>query len=461
MLQSQQPMSVVVDNPEALVQACQGQEPIQILADFNDLWWLQAALHRPPHIATLSAPCPPWSRASSQAGLNVADGLLSLRAPRLMKLLEVPVVVVEQVEGFCLHPHYAEIMTEWKEANYEVLWKATVDLGEVLPASRRRHLMVLRLEKLSDLPGIVHVAWHQAVLPNLEQAGVILDHPQDILRSSILAPELLAKYLNPAYLPPQPLACRRQQSPRRYRLRDRSGRPGCFLAQYGQQHKLPDPLLRAKGILGTLFCEEGTTRFFSAPEIACMQGLVRPLLFVREASVNYKLVGNSISTPHAMLALTHGLRALNRYSQQPPTAVAECLKIRACSSNAVFVPCARGWMLCQQAQVNQVLSGLLRHSLVARLLDLDWQPFVTARLSRPNEEVTVHVSAVAKVPDLEAHLGVKAVRPTAGLLLEPTLWMEGIPVLTCSSPKSFNIAEEKLSTVLTGHAWYVIPGSLP
>ena len=222
-------------------------------------------LYSPPQVVTLSAPCPPWSRASRQGGLQTADGRLLLRVSRLVGLLETPVVLLEQVEGFCFHDDYGTIMRSFQEGGFDLLWRATHDLAELLPGSRRQHLMLFRNRKLAHLQQVVHCAWHQAVLPTLEQAGVLFESPWPILKAAVLPQETLDMYMDPAFLPPRRGSASRQQSPAVFRLRGPSDQASCFMAQYGQQHCLPSQFLQDRGLLGCLFCHADRPRFFTPP----------------------------------------------------------------------------------------------------------------------------------------------------------------------------------------------------
>ena len=66
MLACQQPGAVKVEDPKEFASAFASVSAVQVQADFSDAWWLSGAFHAPPHLVTVSAPCPPWSKAANQ-----------------------------------------------------------------------------------------------------------------------------------------------------------------------------------------------------------------------------------------------------------------------------------------------------------------------------------------------------------------------------------------------------------
>ena len=236
-------------------------------ADVEDNWWLAAAQVRPVQVMTVSAPCQPWSRAGSGGGLATADGAAMLRAADICGFLETPLVAIEQVEGFLHHKDYQEVLDGWCKAGYRVIWQETLDLLEVLPVSRKRHLILF--------------AHHSLVCANIRSApwvpfGVLLDLPQDILRQCLLDESQWEKYMDPWYLPPHS-GSGRPPNPFEYRVKTSASRVGCLVAQYGSQHLLPETTLSSKGLHGQLLQHQGVVRFFSPAEVSLLQGRSGPL----------------------------------------------------------------------------------------------------------------------------------------------------------------------------------------
>ena len=235
-----------------------------IQADIEDDWWLAAAQTRPVHVFTVSAPCQPWSRSGSGAGLASSDGAAMLRAADVCGFLETPLVALEQVEGFLHHKDGQAVLDGWRQAGYRVVWQETLDLADVLPVSRKRLLVLLAHEGFA-CDKVRKSPWVPFSFSDLGRAGVLLDLPQDVLRQCLLDEELWQKYMDPWYVP-QHAGASRQPTPFEYRVKTAASRANCIVAQYGSQHLLPESALTAKGIHGQLLQHDGVVRFFFACE---------------------------------------------------------------------------------------------------------------------------------------------------------------------------------------------------
>ena len=462
MLRPQQPDLSVVSAPEDLKPSLEDPKPLQLCVDFRERWWMQVALYRPPNIMTFSAPCPPLSRAPRQGGLCTSDGRLLIGVARVLALLEPSVALIEQVEGFGLHPHYPRVLQEFSQAGYDLCWRSTQDLGELLPSSRKRHLMVFRHIRHRELPLCESCAWHPAIMPSLQQAEAILEVPFPLLQEAVPSAEVLAKYLDPHYVPASRATGQRKQSPRRYRLRSKSERVGCMMAQYTQQHKLPDQFLAERGILGQLYCQGDLVRFFTWPEVAVMLGMTRPILLTGRSETDFRLLGNAIAVPHSTLALIQGLHSLGLPDLPTvPEAVASALAARIKRSNATFLPHRQGWIMCNQDQVPEMLAAIMRCPPGPDTFAAGRRVFAEVRLSAPSTAMTVWASASCDLGQLQDHLGCKIVGKDTGPLLRQPIWVQGVPVLTCRGRHHFDLLHAPLSTVLTGDAWYVLQRLAP
>ena len=214
-------------------------------------WWMRIFAQRPPHIAAISAPCPPWSRAASAPGLKHHDGRLLLRMADVCGSARVPVVVLEQVEGFPQHPDFQEVCRAWTLSGYKVLWQCTLDTQAILPAARKRHLMVLAHRDTAAGFPLPQVSWNMGRQPTLAMAQALLDLPPEVLADLQPDANLLAKYLDPWLVPQGALLQTTEAAIRRYRIKTPERSAGCFMAQYSFQHELPlDLLERRAGTVG-------------------------------------------------------------------------------------------------------------------------------------------------------------------------------------------------------------------
>ena len=169
----------------------------------NTAWW-EAAAHWEPEVIAISAPCPPWSNASSQAGLQSDKGRLLLKAIALCRVLRPRLILLEQVQGFAGHPHKKVIIKVLHWAGYQIKWQGSLDLNEILPVRRVRWLAIasrVHDTQLAQVPwqgwparrvsspamiGTVH-RWSEEVAQQLKVPNEALDtDPQVLLMGRIL-----------------------------------------------------------------------------------------------------------------------------------------------------------------------------------------------------------------------------------------------------------------------------------
>ena len=143
MIRCRCPETVFVRSAQELHEAVENpSSPIHVVADINHNWWLRMFAHVPVNAVCLSPPCQPWSAAGSESGLCSDEGLLLLRAIEILGALHVPVAVFEEVSNFASHPHHGLVMQAWQVAGYRQVWVDTLNLLDVLPTQRVRHMAV-------------------------------------------------------------------------------------------------------------------------------------------------------------------------------------------------------------------------------------------------------------------------------------------------------------------------------
>ena len=76
-----EPNVTVVSTAEQLSALPCDSTPVFLAADFRSSWWRNIAALRPAHMACVSPPCQPWSRAGRQSGLDTQDGRLLIQVP--------------------------------------------------------------------------------------------------------------------------------------------------------------------------------------------------------------------------------------------------------------------------------------------------------------------------------------------------------------------------------------------
>ena len=425
-----------------------------LLADIQDCWWLRAFSQAMPQLVTISAPCPAWSVAGFSRGLTSQEGKLMLRAADICGAMQPKAVLLEQVEGFPKHADYSAVMCAWASVGFTVQWKATLDLLDVLPTSRKRFLAVLTHTSVPGVLPRLPQAWSTGKRPTLQSASALFKLPDPLLEALCPRPEALKLYLCPAFIPKRTDAVR-APDPQRYRVRLAGDTASCFMARYTRQHELPQSLLQDKGLMGTLTMEGGCIRFFGQPEVASMHGLVRPLRVTTQVSQEMLLLGNAIATPHAVAGLAQGLYYLG-YTMGPTMkeAVDFALEQRIHASNSLLLPCTEEWLLCRAEHLPELF---LRLSPPKPLQLCSPSPF--QRCCFGSQQLSLQIATCLPASSVLAHLGLSEL----GLLdrnsgNEAVLSMPDarLPVLGCFEWCHANPAATCVS-LLTEEQGFVLP----
>ena len=467
MLQVQQPGLRCINQASDLDQVtCDEPAALHVCANVEWDWWVRLFSLRPVHVVTLSPPCQPWSTAGSSSGLAAEDGLLMLRAADILGAVQVPIVALEQVAGFLRHAHFPQVMQAWQKAGYQVHWRATLDLLDVLPSSRVRVILILRHRSCHGPPALTGVNWTVAHRHNLATAKVLFDLPGDMLQHLLLSEDLKATYFDPWFLPPSRTGSLQGQRLEQYRVRTEANVAGCFLAQYQFQHELPEGQLESRGLLGFLLQHRGSLRFFAGAEIAAIHGAVRPILLCGDRRVQMRLLGNAIATPQAAAGLAVACRALG-FSDvpEPPAAVAKCLEARLHNANTLFLPCGSDWILCRKDQAEAVITSGVLPSLPVKEASAP-DDFVTVTFEHADQHLAVHVPSGAHALRVFKHLGITQFAP---LLPSPdyeqlrtlSIAVPSLPVLDGSGFQDGSAASEGLCTVLASGGIYIVDMASP
>ena len=357
MQQTMVPGIQVIASRDALLElAMPPPNMIMLHADVNENWWMDMFSRVPVNAWTVSAPCQPWSLAGRETGLGNDIGCILLRLADIAAVFQPSIVMFEQVAGFAVHRDRHEVLSAWQSAGYVIMWRATLELSDLLPCTRNRHLLVMALRKHYHCqPALEHVTtWGTKIPTSLSGASALFDMPWEMLKVHIPPAHVLDKYLHPAYVP---VSHRNAQiSPKEYRLKSPNQKAGCFLAQYGYAHLLPDDLLASKGLFGSLVVHGPTARFFAACEIASMHGTILPTICMANRRLSMRLLGNCISVPHATITLLKGLHMMGLSTELTVSEVIEaCLELRIRNDNAIFLPKGSEWVMCHVDQAPQVL----------------------------------------------------------------------------------------------------------
>ena len=359
-MQAQDRTTQIVRTAADLAEADFSGGPVAIFANIEHQWWHRAWIRAPPHLLVASPPCQPWSSAGQQSGLSSPDGRLVLLLAAICRVTQVPVVCLEEVQGFRSHPDFPTVLEAWKEAGYDCVSQQSLQLSEVAPTWRRRFFLIfchVQHRHEAQLPLQV-CQWQPHPRPSLAgQKAYFPILPAQLLKHCQLTEDLLSFYLDPWYLPPghpqdHAAICR-------FRLCLPSQQSKCFMATYHRQHELPEGMLARSGLLCSLLKVGDGIRFFSAPEIASCHGALRPQFLPDCDQTAMTMLGNALATPQAAVVLAHALQLFLRpgHRPDPAAAAAYCVNRAINSGNSVLARVTGGWILVHVTEVGRIIAS--------------------------------------------------------------------------------------------------------
>ncbi len=276
----------------------------------QSLSWQQTVAFVKPFLWFLSPPCQPWSAPGLTKGLNSDDGKAFIEAICLARIHRPAMLLLEEVPGFRNHEHFEAIMTVFKWAGYELYHETLFDMVRVLPIRRERWLAIFVTKdfcKNLDMP-----EWMDFLLATPPKPRDFDIHlPMTREQQAVFEPSYddACVYMDAKYLPGGVQKATREDV-LRYRIPGLDKAQYTIMAQYGNQHRLPETLLQGKGLMGFFVRTVQGFRFWSPLEILMMHLQVAPTTLLKPAKLSWFLLGNSICLPHVLLLQTNALRIL-------------------------------------------------------------------------------------------------------------------------------------------------------
>ena len=236
---------------------------VVLKTDVRNFRWMHLTGREVYDMMMVSAPCQPWSKANYGPGLSSDDGLLTIDALGIAKLLKPRILMLEMVSGMVHHPHYRFIRGFLRFCGYHIRWNPVLNFSQILPQHRERLLIVAA--RFADDSYQAHscVTWPERIPPALFSADILMDlaqMPDAWKKATTIPQEVLDLYFQPAMMPKTPNEGGMPNNPfkkskldqLRYRVRFPQDIFGCILAQYGSARLLPSRSLEMTGLFGTL-----------------------------------------------------------------------------------------------------------------------------------------------------------------------------------------------------------------
>ena len=266
-------------------------------------WWDAVAVWSP-HIVTISSPCPPWTGASRSPGLHSSQGMLLPEALAILRIFRPPLVAIEQVHGFATHSHRRHCIGVLKSSGYEIAFAKVVDSAGFGACHRLRWLCVAFRRNANNVQIRPIEMWPEinpltpqsinAVMEcfDADEKLHIDEHTLDIASDFRYVPKAKkCDFLNET-----------REAVLSSRCFGETEQHPTFMAQYGNQQNLNLQYLEEKGLFAHFFKRAtGRLRFLHPLEIAMMHLSFGKFWVPNDYGFAWKLVGNCITLPHALL----------------------------------------------------------------------------------------------------------------------------------------------------------------
>lgn len=242
----------------------------------QDPVWLRLMPVEHECIASISAPCGPWSRGGRTRGFDSPHGRVFLQAIKQMRRAAPRAIATENVDRFLQHPERRAIYSAMAWAGYELLWEAITDVRDVSPSNRKRWLSAWVPTGCSSssqgAPALVPIH-----VQSMMQFHTFPPLPFDHEKALTLTADLLSVYGDPHNLSvtktPAMLAMSQDEVIAK-RTRSKCGVWGTHTASYSAQHFLSEGALENKGIFAELVQGNFGVRFLSPVEASILHCVV-------------------------------------------------------------------------------------------------------------------------------------------------------------------------------------------
>ena len=322
-----------------------------IHGDVMDCNWMQAVACWAPEIITISAPCPPWSGASSQKGLHTTEGQLFMRSIGLCKLLRPKIILIEQVAGFHSHPHRVWIEKALWFSGYQLRFSRVIDLGDVMPVRRLRWLGVAYFIHGEGLQMSSISSWSIERKISVLELDCLHSWPQDVLRQlEVPASALQQAREHPLTGVSSVSAGIQQRRPLNHIFFE--PRTAVFLPSWpnmGSNISCTRSFLRPRAILhiGSNL-QILTCSGWHPLEVALIHGAWGGIWLGHDLTLEWKGLGNQIAIPHALWLLVQGINMLEsrdyRLSWEDVWEFFDKNRLRASRLHAEVYPSGTMWM---------------------------------------------------------------------------------------------------------------------
>eukprot|EP00435_Cladocopium_sp_Y103_P007976 s1192_g2.t1 len=268
-----------------------------------------------------SPPCQPWSGAGSETGLESEDGKIFEKVLRYAGRLHMRALLVENVPNIINHQDFPRLLAGAAIEGLTCRLDDVHSCCRAVPMYRNRWLATFVQSCIPFDHSVVQAATSVTLAseglplpgPSMSDANCLhLPHvwidrnklqptsdALDFMSRSDMIPKWMEHKVDWTHETPVLHA----------RTLTKLDKMCCIMARYGNQHKLPEELLKAKGLQTMLFKDGEHLRYFCPWEILSAMGFPPKVCVAFDLHEAFQQVGNAISPIHAwiQLARTHVL----------------------------------------------------------------------------------------------------------------------------------------------------------
>lgn len=274
-------------------------------------------------ILCLSAPCQPWSKASTESGLSMMDGRVMAFVFYMAKSVGIRIINAENVSAIQSHPHYVDLIKFIQTQGYQITHGGTYEVFPLLPIKRDRWLATFHHQSI-PVPPYVREGAERVKFPKIG-FGVAFIGIRDCVQKFLSEEEkaemtpcveaILA--LSDPKLLPRGFEKHHNGNIVQSRTMNEHNPLGGAMASYGSQHLIPKSLLLQRGLFTALFKpEDGNEkpRYFTPWEFMAAMYWPKGVKLPADVREAWKAAGNAIAIPHVVLCLYKMHGALRDFS---------------------------------------------------------------------------------------------------------------------------------------------------
>ena len=292
-------------------------------------------------VVTMSPPCQSWSKGGLRAGIEDSNGQAFLDALVLAFSVQTTSIAAECADDIVTHPHFKIVKALASALGYELVWDQVTPYHVMTSHARSRWLGVWVRADLTmqafpfqlRLPSFPRTHWtdqcYQFPIPSRWISQLQLSDSECRMYDSV------------HFLPPAKRARFENKKPAtneviRSRIPNGSDVLPTLCASYSRQHHLAEHHLKQKGIFACLQESASGFRFLDPALFCSLFGTTEHVVLSEKIEESFHFVGNAITVPHGVLALSIVLHATSSCAVDPIGLVREVWAQRLTAYNAIL-----------------------------------------------------------------------------------------------------------------------------